>query len=147
MRPDGSNVLPMGGSSCADRVVNGEISSAAGGAQALIIQDCGQRLPCSVVQQGLGTFGVHGGGILRGGDMSPSLPKKPVGVFSACRHALKAASGNHLLNDDPALHPPHASRAASWPRSSSTRGFDLTEVRNGSEVRSRSQMKGVFAGC
>ena len=31
----------------ADRVVNGEISSAAGGAQALIIQDCGQRLPCT----------------------------------------------------------------------------------------------------
>jgi ribonuclease VapC len=55
-------------------------------------------------------------------------------VFSACRHPLKVASRNHLLNIGPSLPPPHALSAIWWPRSSSTSGFDRTEARNGSEA-------------
>jgi len=48
----------------ANRVVHRQMSSAAGGAQALIFQDGRQRLPCRVVQQGVGAFGVRGYRIL-----------------------------------------------------------------------------------
>ena len=74
--------------------------------------------------------------------MPPSLLEKPVGVLSARRHPLKVAGGKHLLDDGPALHPPHSPSAVSWPSSSSMSGFDLTEVRNGSEARSPSQVSG-----